>query len=129
MERKWSLRGCVLLVLLVGLCAAAGAEQVERFDFTGVTRTEQVKIKINEKEQVMEYLTPSRESTYSILSYDMSENAEGDKIFTATVVDQLYNIAYEVLLYVNRSYADIRIGSKRLTFSTVRTFSVVEQGS
>ena len=77
----------------------------------------------------MEYLTPSRESTYSILSYDMSENAEGDKIFTATVVDQLYNIAYEVLLYVNRSYADIRIGSKRLTFSTVRTFSVVEQGS
>lgn len=113
------------LAFLIFAQAAVGAEQVKKLDFTGVTKTEQVVITINDNEQTMEYLTPSRASKYTILDYDVSSDpTSGNKIVTATAVDQLFNTAYEVLLYANESFSDIRIGKKRVTFTYVRDFRI-----
>mgnify|MGYP006916131719 CR=1 FL=1 len=127
MKKMLYRRLCVLFAFLLTFLGSAFAFQAESFDFTGATRTELVKIKISADEQFIEHITPSREAKYSILSYDITENSNGDKIFTATVVDEIYNVAFDVLLYINNSYADIRIGNKRLTFSSIRNYRVVAQ--
>ncbi|MBR6914051.1 MAG: hypothetical protein IKN34_09685 [Treponema sp.] len=107
------------------LCA--NAVQVSKFDFTGTTKTERVSITINEKDQIMEYLTPSRNNKYQILDYDYQDDKNtGTKVFSATVLDSVYNTAYTVILYFNGTYSDMRIGRKRITFRYVDDFRIVQ---
>jgi len=103
------------------------AEQVKSIDFTGTTKTEKVVLTINDKAQVLEYYTPRRDIKYSILDYDyQNDNSTNSKLITATVLDPIFNTAYEVLIYSNSSFADMRIGKKRITFSYVDDFRVKE---
>lgn len=120
-----------MVVPVLALSVFAGletsAEQVKRLDFTGSTRTEKIVITISNKQQTLEYFTPSRDIKYSILDYDVQVNeAQETKTVTATILDPIFNTAYEVLLYVNQSYSDIRIGKKRITISQISDFRIQE---
>lgn len=118
-------RTAPILALSIFAASTAGAEQVKKLDFTGVTKTERVVITINANEQTMEYLTPSRASKYTLLDYDVADDPDsGNKIITATAVDQLFSTACDVLLYANGSFSDIRIGKKRVTFTHVPDFRI-----
>ena len=127
MKRTFNIFNKVMPILAFSIFAtsAVNAEQVKKLNFNGVTNTEQVVITINEDEQTMEYLTPSRASKYDILDYDVALDPNThDKIMKATAVDQLFKVAYEVLLYSSEDFSDIRIGKKRVTFSNVRMFNI-----
>lgn len=116
-----------VLALSVFAELETSAEQVKRLDFTGSTRTEKIVITISNKQQTLEYFTPSRDIKYSILDYDVQVNeAQETKTVTATILDPIFNTAYEVLLYVNQSYSDIRIGKKRITISQISDFRIQE---
>ncbi len=113
------------LVLMILCCSAAFADPVKSFSFIGLTKTEKVTITINDDEQTIEYATPSGTTLYNVLDYDISfAQDNGNQIFKAKVYNPIYNTGYDVLLYVSKSFADIRIGKKRLTFTTIRTNNV-----
>lgn len=116
-----------VLALSVFAELETSAEQVKRLDFTGSTKTEKIVITISNKQQTLEYFTPSRDIKYSILDYDVQINeVQETKTLTATILDPIFNTAYEVLLYVNQSYSDIRIGKKRITISQISDFRIQE---
>lgn len=116
-----------VLALSVFAELETSAEQVKRLDFTGSTKTEKIVITISNKQQTLEYFTPSRDIKYSILDYDVQINeVQETKTLTATILDPIFNTAYEVLLYVNKSYSDIRIGKKRITISQISDFRIQE---
>lgn len=125
-------RNCIkriLPALAISIFAgfSAGAEQVQKLDFTGVAKTGKVVITINDHEQTMVYYTPSRDNRYSILDYDIQHDVNSDSMtITATVLDPLFSTASEVLLYKNNTYADMRIGRKRITFSYVDDFRITK---
>ena len=105
---------------------AAGAEQVKSFNFSATTKSDRVTVTINDNEQVLEHLSPSREVKYAILDYDVLTEGDGNRTLKATVLDPLYNTAFEVLLYAGSAYSDIRIGRKRLTFNYVTDYRIVK---
>ena len=114
-----------VLAFLTLTVSGLSAEQVKKLDFTGITRTEQVVIKIDENEQTMEYMTPSRSTKYKIVDYDVSRDSyTGNRVLKATAVDMLFNTAQDVLLCENKDFYDIRIGKKRLTFSLIKNFNI-----
>ncbi len=120
-------KSSTVLAIFIFSVFYATAAQVSRFDFTGTTTTEQVSITINDKDQLIEYLTPSRNNRYQILDYDYQHDRNtGTKVLSATVLDPLYSTAYTVILYSNGTYSDMRIGRKRITFKYVDDFRVVE---
>ncbi len=121
-------KSSTVLAIFIFSVFYATAAQVSKFDFTGTTTTEKVSVTINDKDQMIEYMAPSRTTKYQVLDYDYQHDKNtGTKILSATVLDPLYSTAYTVILYMNGTYSDMRIGRKRITFKYVDDFRVEEQ--
>ena len=115
----------IIPILLVLFTSVLYAEPVKKFKFIAASRSEQVDIIIDDSTQQLIHQTPDRTTVYSILDYDYTVSLDdGEKIFKAVIVDNVYNTAYDVLLFASKSFADIRIGKKRLTFNIIRECTI-----
>ena len=111
--------------LLLFPATIAFAKTVKSLNFTAVTRTQKVVIVIDSEQQFMEYLTPGKDYSYTILEYDYSFEQDGEKtVLRATVLDNVLNTESKVIIYSNGKYADMRIGKKQVIFTYVEQFDV-----
>ncbi|WP_407427950.1 hypothetical protein [Treponema sp.] len=101
------------------------ADTVKSLKFSAKTRTEKVVINMDAKQKLVEYLTPSRNYSYTILDYDYKANTDDyGYIFKGTLVDTMRNTATEIRIYSNGSFTDMRIGNRQVVFNHIEEFEV-----